>query len=42
MTRGEQRLSIAGPSGALELALEGLYLARKIGKDADAGETVYG
>jgi magnesium chelatase subunit I len=29
-------------AGALELALEGLYLARKIGKDADAGETVYG
>jgi magnesium chelatase subunit I len=29
-------------AGALELALEGLYLARKIGKDTDAGETVYG
>jgi magnesium chelatase subunit I len=29
-------------ASALELALEGLYLARKIGKDSDAGETVYG
>ena len=29
-------------AAALELALEGLYLARKIGKDTDAGETVYG
>jgi magnesium chelatase subunit I len=29
-------------AGALELALEGLYLARKIGKDTDAGEVVYG
>ena len=31
-------------AAALELALEGLYLARKIGKDLrdDAGETVYG
>jgi len=29
-------------AGAIELALEGLYLARKIGKDADAGEVVYG
>ncbi|MDI6909123.1 magnesium chelatase [Nocardioides sp.] len=27
---------------AIELALEGLYLARKIGKDADGAETVYG
>ncbi|HYF72975.1 MAG TPA: sigma 54-interacting transcriptional regulator, partial [Nocardioides sp.] len=27
---------------AIELALEGLYLARKIGKDADGSETVYG
>jgi magnesium chelatase subunit I len=27
---------------AIELALEGLYLARKIGKDADGTETVYG
>ncbi|WP_370247141.1 magnesium chelatase [Nocardioides sp.] len=29
-------------AGALELALEGLYLARTIGKDADGGATVYG
>ncbi|HEY0644456.1 MAG TPA: sigma 54-interacting transcriptional regulator, partial [Nocardioides sp.] len=29
-------------ASALELALEGLYLARKIGKDTEAGETVYG
>ncbi len=29
-------------AAALELALEGLYLARKIGKDTEAGETVYG
>ena len=29
-------------AGAIELALEGLYLARRIGKDTDAGETVYG
>jgi magnesium chelatase subunit I len=27
---------------AIELALEGLYLARKIGKDTDGTETVYG
>ena len=27
---------------AIELALEGLYLARKIGKDSDGAETVYG
>ena len=27
---------------AVELALEGLYLARKIGKDTDGAETVYG
>jgi len=26
----------------MELALEGLYLARKIGKDTEGGETVYG
>ena len=31
----------SGP-GAIELALEGLYLARKIDKDSAAGETVYG
>jgi len=29
-------------AAAIELALEGLYLARRIGKDTDAGETVYG
>lgn len=27
---------------AVELALEGLYLVRKIGKDSADGETVYG
>ena len=29
-------------AGAIELALEGLYLARKIGKDSDGAETIYG
>jgi magnesium chelatase subunit I len=29
-------------AGAIELALEGLYLARKIGKDTDGAETIYG
>ncbi|HET6153153.1 MAG TPA: magnesium chelatase [Marmoricola sp.] len=29
-------------AGAIELALEGLYLARKVAKDEAAGETVYG
>ncbi|MBM9459554.1 magnesium chelatase [Nocardioides sp. zg-536] len=29
-------------AAAIELALEGLFLARRIGKDSDAGETVYG
>ena len=29
-------------AGAIELALEGLYLARKIGKDTSDGETTYG
>jgi magnesium chelatase subunit I len=29
-------------AAAVELALEGLFLARKIGKDAATGETVYG
>jgi len=29
-------------ASALELALEGLFLARKIGKDSADGETVYG
>lgn len=29
-------------AGAIELALEGLYLARRVGKDTDGPETVYG
>ena len=29
-------------AAAIELALEGLFLARKIGKDSDGAETVYG
>jgi magnesium chelatase subunit I len=29
-------------ASALELALEGLYLARRIGKETGGGETVYG
>ncbi|MGN6128243.1 MAG: magnesium chelatase, partial [Humibacter sp.] len=29
-------------AAAIELALEGLYLARKIGKDTDGSETIYG
>ncbi len=29
-------------AAALELALEALYLARKVGKDTDGIETVYG
>ena len=29
-------------AAAIELALEGLYLARKIGKDTDGTETIYG
>ena len=29
-------------AGAIELALEGLYLARKVGKDSDGSETIYG
>ena len=29
-------------AGALELALEGLYLARRISKEADGSRTVYG
>ena len=29
-------------AGAIELALEGLYLARKISKETGGGETVYG
>jgi magnesium chelatase subunit I len=29
-------------AGAVELALEGLYLARKVGKDTDGSETIYG
>ena len=27
---------------AIELALEGLYLARRVGKESDGRETVYG
>lgn len=34
-TEGEQ-------ASAIELALEGLWLARRIGKDSDGRETVYG
>jgi magnesium chelatase subunit I len=29
-------------AGAIELALEGLYLARKVAKESDGGEAVYG
>jgi magnesium chelatase subunit I len=29
-------------ASAIELALEGLYLARKVSKDSGGGETVYG
>ncbi len=29
-------------AGAIELALEGLYLARKVGKETGGGETIYG
>jgi magnesium chelatase subunit I len=29
-------------AGAIELALEGLYLARKVGKEQVDGQTVYG
>ena len=29
-------------AGAIELSLEGLYLARRISKESDRGETVYG
>ena len=39
------RLGATNPgekAGAVELALEGLYLARRIGKESGAGETVYG
>ena len=32
----------AQSAGAIELALEGLYLARKISKESGGGETVYG
>ena len=31
-----------GRAGAVELALEALYLARRIDKDSADGETVYG
>ena len=39
------RLDVASDgerAAAIELALEGLYLARKVGKDTDGIETVYG
>ena len=29
-------------ANAIELALEGLYLARKVSKESGGGETVYG
>ena len=29
-------------ASAIELALEGLYLARRIGKESGQGETIYG
>ena len=29
-------------AAAIELALEGLYLARRISKESDDGETIYG
>jgi magnesium chelatase subunit I len=29
-------------AGAIELALEGLFLARKISKETGGGETIYG
>jgi len=29
-------------ASAIELALEGLYLARRIAKDSDGSETIYG
>ncbi len=29
-------------AGAIELALEGLYLARRVGKETGDGETIYG
>ena len=29
-------------AGAIELALEGLYLARKLSKESGGGETIYG
>jgi magnesium chelatase subunit I len=40
-----ERLDATGDgqrAAAIELALEGLYLARKVGKDTDGSETVYG
>ena len=44
--RGEVDLAPAGregePAQRLELALEGLYLARRISKDTDGAQTVYG
>jgi len=29
-------------AGAIELALEGLFLAQKVSKESDGGETIYG
>lgn len=40
-----ERLEASGPgerAGAIELALEGLYLVRRLSKESVAGETVYG
>ncbi|WP_344354914.1 sigma 54-interacting transcriptional regulator [Brachybacterium phenoliresistens] len=40
-----QRLDADGPgarAGAIELALEGLYLVRRLSKDSGDGETIYG
>jgi len=34
--------SVGERASALELSLEGLYLARRIGKESDGSETVYG
>jgi magnesium chelatase subunit I len=35
-------VSVGERAAAIELSLEGLYLARKVGKDTDGSETVYG
>ena len=39
---GHPRANDGERAGAVELALEGLFLARRISKDTAAGETVYG